>query len=360
MTWLVTLFTGFLSLYLAFTNALADQLLEWLPVTETTSVNTDVAVTHDFKKLTSTYERGGAIPDILVKNAAFQSAALGDALINGETADPKEALVNIFCTYQTPEYMRTTTGTGWFIHPDGVIITNAHVAQTLLLADIVGDSKCVVRTGNPAEPTYTADLLYISPAWLRANADQVNNDKPRGTGERDYALLYVNSGLNNRPMPNHFPALAFDTELLKVSASGTAVTAAGYPAEALQNEGGDAKLIPMALPTTITELMTFGSNYADIFSISGSAVGGHGASGGPVVNTDGKAIGMIVTKGDDESFGNGSLRALTISYIDRTIREETGLSLQQNLTGNLPFRAKLYKDTMIPFLKQIMLWEMTE
>ena len=97
--------------------------------------------------------------------------------------------------------------------------------------------------------------------------------------------------------------------------------------------------------------MTFGSNYADIFSIAGSNVGEQGSSGGPIVNTAGEAIGLISTKGDDVLFGTGSLRAITLSYIDRTIQEETGYTLQQNLGGNLPFRAKVFKDALVPFLR---------
>ena len=60
--------------------------------------------------------------------------------------------------------------------------------------------------------------------------------------------------------------------------------------------------------------------------------------------------GMIATRGDDNIDGEGSLRAITISHINRTINEETGFSLTDNLAGNLPYRAKIFADTMTPFL----------
>lgn len=357
MSFLTGLATSFLSLYLAFTNFLADGILTLMP-TEEKSVPAYEAEENDLTKIPSAYEIGGSIPDILIKNAAYQSAALSNAVYPESNATPLEAIVNIFCTYQTGNFQKTTTGTGFFIHPDGIILTNAHVAQFLLQVNITGNGDCIVRTGSPATPTYSVDLLYISPAWLREYAQVINDEVPKGTGERDYALLYVNGGLNNKPMPGKFPSVSFDTDLIKTSLEGQVITAAAYPAAKLHTEGGQVSLVPQMATSTVTELMTFDTSYADVFSISGSDLGESGASGGPVVDSDGQAIGMIVTKGDAEQFGPGSLRAITISYIDRTITEETGYSLIDNLSGNLPYRAKLYKKTMIPFLEQVLRWEL--
>lgn len=358
MSFLVEIITGFLTLYLAFTNGLADRIETYLATSEVEDTNYSETAALDNESFTQIPSQYKAIPDILIQNAAYQSASLIDG--TGQTTPPSaplDALVNIYCTYKTNDYIRATTGTGFFIHEDGIILTNAHVAQTLLLANIIGDSTCIIRTGNPASPTYTAELLYMSPAWLREYASIVNEEHPKGTGERDYALLYVNSGLNNRPMPNKFPYLAFDTELMRTSAQNTNVSVTGYPAQALIDTGIDANIVPKQATATITELMTFGSNYADIFSIGGTVVGEQGSSGGPVTNSAGEVIGMVVTRGDDALFGTGSLRALTLSYINRTMIEETGFPLWHNLSGNLPFRAQLYRETMVPFLEQLLKWE---
>jgi S1-C subfamily serine protease len=363
MDLILHLVTGFLSLYLAFTNSLAVSIENVLNIHETETTTTSDEVSDDvIAKIDSRYEKGGLIPNILIENAAYQQANIISALSAAtSSATPDEAIVNIYCTYKTEKEIRATTGTGFFIHPDGIIMTNAHVAQLLLQSEIYGqDGECVVRTGSPATPAYTADLLYISPAWLRDYAAIINDQAPRGTGERDYALLYVNSGLDNKPMPARFPALAFNSELLRTTAVNSEVIAAGYPAESLLTEGIEAVLTPKVSTTSVTELMTFGSNYADVFTIAGSKVGEHGASGGPVVDKSGKTIGMITTRGDDEQFGKGSLRAITMSYISRTIKEETGFTLEQNLVGNLPYRAKLYRETMIPFLTNYLRWELGE
>ena len=345
---------GILTTYLAFTNTLTSEIANSLPSSEAiqTVEQYDGRAPRAIEKLSSAYE---SIPKILLDNSAYQGAAVFDATSPKTTTTPVEALVNIYCTYKTDEYIRATTGTGYFIDSDGIILTNAHVAQFLLLEGIKGSTQCIIRTGTPAAPTYEADLLYISPAWVQENAQLINQEHPQGTGERDYALLYVTSGIENKPMPRTFPSLSFNSDLMTIGMLQDTVYAAGYPAETLFKESdGNALLVPKQATTSITELMTFSSNLADVFTIAGSDVGEQGSSGGPVVDQGGEAIGLISTRGDDTQFGKGSLRAITLSYIDRTIKEETGFTLQQNLGGNLPFRAKLYKDTMIPFLSNIL------
>lgn len=342
-----------LSTYLSLTNSLADFLSNTLSLEPQLTETSEEA---PLANLPSFF--GDSLPDILLRSNEYQQAALGAAagLAGGTTDEPLSALVNIFCTFSTDESIRTTTGSGFFIDPDGVIMTNAHIAQFLLLekTEQFGDAECIVRTSSPASPRYTADLLYISPAWVEQNAAMVKAETPTGTGERDYALLYVSGDVAGWPLPAQFPALAFYDDLLPISIVDSSVTAAGYPATALIENGPSADLMARKAETTISELYTFGSNYADVISVRGSEVGAEGASGGPIVNEDGEVIGMIATRGDDETDGSGSLRAITLSHINRTIEEETGFSLSQNLNGDLPYRAKVFAETLTPFLVEIL------
>tara|TARA_B100000508_G_scaffold39647_1_gene31082 strand:- start:2167 stop:3258 length:1092 start_codon:yes stop_codon:yes gene_type:complete len=343
--------------YLSLVNGLATFIQDiGAPETPAVVIDDEAEVDNRLSLLPS--KLGEIIPDVLLRSAEYQSAALSSAasLTGATTDDPLEAIVNIFCTFRTDEYIRTTTGTGFFIDPDGVIMTNAHVAQFLLFeeTDELGETECVVRSGNPAAPKYYAELLYIPPAWILENATVMNDAVPMGTGERDYALLFVSEHVDNSPLPARFPALSFDTELLPISTRENTVTAAGYPASELLARGPSVDLIPVKAETTVSELYTFGSNYADVFSIRGSAVGEEGASGGPVLNEDGDVIGMIVTRGDDETDGVGSLRAITLSHVGRTIKEETGFTLGENTGGNLPNRARIFSSTMTPFLLTIL------
>jgi S1-C subfamily serine protease len=354
MDFLLHIVTFILSAYLAFTSALAEELLLILPGSESPEAIEEVQVT-DGKLVELGTQNPLSIPEILIQNASYQKAALVESIDPSVApATALEALVNIYCTYKTDRYIKTTTGTGFFIDTDGVILTNAHVAQFLLLEGVAGDTECVIRSGDPAKALYNADLLYISPAWVAEHAKLINDASPKGTGERDYALLYVTSGIDGNPMPQDFPALPFNTDALRLDVEETEVFATGYPAEAMLEAGAKTPLTPKQATTTIAELMTFGSNLVDVFAMRGTSIGEHGSSGGPVVDARGNVIGIISTKGDDTKHGKGSLRAISLAYINRTIEQETTFSLRQNLGGNLPFKAKAFKDTLVPFLQGIL------
>jgi S1-C subfamily serine protease len=355
MNIVVDIIVSILTAYLAFTNSLAtgvEYVINSFDGTEESEEVSDEAL----RNIPSFAE---SIPDILLRSNEYQQAALVGAaagLSGSKTRDPLSSIVNIFCTFTTTESIRTTTGTGFFIDKEGVIMTNAHIAQFLLLekTDAFGDAKCTVRIGSPAVARYEADLLYISPTWIQENAALIDDAAPMGTGERDYALLYISGDIEGWPLPAEFPALPFDSELLPTSVRESTVVAAGYPASDLLARGSGTDLFGKTAATTISELYTFGSNYADVFSVRGSEVGAQGASGGPVVNKEGEVIGMIATRGDDTADGAGSLRAITLSHIDRSMKEESGFTLEENLGGDIPYRAKVFADTMTPFLLSIL------
>lgn len=359
---------AFLSGYLSLSGFLASSLEEHLvrvgfieplptPPLSTEKPTDGASIRTPVTTLPSRYERGGAIPRILLDNLSYQKAAVGGAgtsEIHEKKAvtDITEALVNVFCTYKKGEQLHAVTGSGVFIDDKGIILTNAHVAQFLLLAEQRTDARCAIRQGDPAKALYEADLLYISPAWIHENATLIDAKAPTGTGERDYALLYVTKSLTG-PIPAVFPAVHFDSTPLRRDEKHSEVYVAGYPAQIFSTQGPKAPLSPKVANTTITEMFTFGDGDADLIAVGDSTVGEQGSSGGPVLAKNGAVKGLIVTRGDTKD-GDRSLRALTMPYIDKTIREETGFDLATTLEGNISRRSEIFKKALVPFLSSLL------
>jgi S1-C subfamily serine protease len=314
-------------------------------------------------------EYGGPIPSILLSTPHTQEASIILSSVSTTTlhvmseVEPiatdvsvRDAIVNIFCTMRTKHEVRATTGSGVFIHENGVILTNAHVAQFLLLAEPSRGitTTCTVRAGSPATPKYYAELLYIPPLWVNENAKELHAERPTGNGERDYALLYVTKAIKGE-LPAVFPAITPSIKPLTNSAKHEAVIAAGFPAEIVKTEGSKAAINAVVATTTITELFTYTKNKVDLIGIAPSEVGEQGSSGGPITTRAGNLIGIIATKGNEEKDGAKSLRAITLAYIDRTIREETNVGLMDTISGNLPERAQMFRDIMTPLLANIVI-----
>ncbi len=264
-----------------------------------------------------------------------------------------EAIVSIYCTIKTRKYEMRISGTGFFIDDRGVVMTNAHVAQFLLLKGIkdYSNEKCVIRSGKEASPTYEVSLLYISPTWLIANAEKITSENPTGTGEDDFALLYVTKRIDDEPVDS-FPYLNTDTNLLTPKTKGQTVILSGYPkfGDGSDNDGA----VRFVATSSVAALYTFGSSTVDVLALTGTQLGAQGVSGGPVIDHNGNVIGVISTRASDSRFGNGSLKAISLAYINNKIKEETGYDLKSSLIGDLTTRANIFNDTITPILTGIL------
>ena len=104
------------------------------------------------------------------------------------------SLVNILCLTQGAHHIITPiSGSGVVVDDRGVILTNAHIAQFYLFEDFPTEDfiTCEIRTGSPAQSSYKAELLYISPPWISDNAKTIVSENPMGTGEHDFAFLVI-------------------------------------------------------------------------------------------------------------------------------------------------------------------------
>lgn len=367
MQFIIDILVAGLMAYLSFTNYLAVGIETFFASEEpepAEAAPTEAKTTENVSEAPTPLESIFAkIPDILKRSAEYQKATVIESTpaISAPTTNPEAGIVNIYCTFVTERTIRTTTGTGFIVNEDGIILTNAHVAQFLLLeaSGALGESTCTIRTGSPAAARYTAELLYIPPAWVTEHASLIDAAAPSGTGERDYALLHITESVDGSPLPAAFPALPLYNGQLTQKAIRGDVIAAGYPAIYAAGDT-DTNLRSRTATTSISELFTFGTQDVDVLALRGSSMGQQGSSGGPVVNADGYVIGMIATRGNDEKDGQGSLRAITIDHINRTITEETNASLTQHLSGDIATRARIFASTMTPFLTELLTEEIKE
>lgn len=271
------------------------------------------------------------------------------SIVQSAAPDPiKDATVNLYCRLKSGKKIFSSSGSGIFISDRGIILTNAHVAQFFLLAAQKGrvSGWCSVRTGSPAKERYTATVLYFPTIWIEENASELAKSKPRGTGENDFALLYV-TGATKGTLPTTFPALPIDAA--RSIADASPVTIAGYPTEDLDFDEIRNKLTLVTASSTVISSGAYTRTpLADAITLAPSAAGSPGVSGGSVVDSSGWVVGMATSKSTAKN--DRTLRAITPSYINRTLVAYTGSPLSTFLSGDLARRASTTEATITPAL----------
>jgi len=268
----------------------------------------------------------------------------------------RAALVNIFCTTNSGGVFQSISGSGVIIDPRGVILTNAHVAQYVLLAQSGRTSlSCQVRYGAPAWPLWETEVLYMPPIWVKEHATDITEADPTGTGEHDYALLHITRSIGDPsgritdvpfiPLDSR-EAIAFPSDL---------VLAASYPSEFIGSTATESRLYPISSTAPVEELLTFGTDFADLISVGGILGAQSGSSGGPVVNSWGYLVGIITTTSEGATTAERELRALTLSYINRDLFAQTGSGLAEILNGNIAAKAREFRTKQAPTLVEALI-----
>ena len=268
------------------------------------------------------------LPHVFKPESLHDSPPLAFDEIN---VSSRAALVNILCT-PLGSAANPSSGSGVFFTPQ-LILTNAHVAQYVFLAQMgLFDASCVARTGAPAMPRYALRVVHLSASWVEEHAADIRTRTRLGTGEHDWAVLLAT------PLPSSLPTatpLPFDTRA-GAAFVGDPILAAAYPAEFSGTIIMQTQLHPSSAVTVIDRLMTFATSSVDVVSIGSSIAAQAGSSGGAVVNQWGKLVGIITTTSEGATTGDRSLRALTLDYIQRDMKQEIGRGLEE-LAGLDPF-----------------------
>ncbi|MEN9921453.1 MAG: Trypsin-like peptidase domain [Candidatus Parcubacteria bacterium] len=263
--------------------------------------------------------------------------------------DVRDVVVNIICIEKTSSFTRLSTGSGVVISPSGLILTNAHVTYPFLKSPQFGTNtySCSVRRENIPNFGYNAELVYYPSDWLNENKDIIKDPSPVGTGENDYSLLQITSGIGPTKVGTFsFASTAVTTNNLK---KGLDITAAGYPSS---NSGVfeiDTKPGLKIAQTQIVDFFTFNTQSFDVLQTGVNNVAHRGSSGGGIFNEN-NLYGIVVTT---NSNSNGSyINALTLPYIKKDFEADTGLNFDSFIkypisslenTFNSKFKEKVSK-----------------
>ena len=267
--------------------------------------------------------------------------------------------VNVFCLTKTGGILDPISGSGVIVHKQGVILTSAHIAQYFLLKDYLTKNfiDCTIRTGSPATPAYKAELLYIPPIWIESNAEKIVSDTPMGTGEYDFALLYITAPVSTgNTLPNTFPFIEPASENDEL-VEGSSVFLSGYSAGFIDNL---SVLKNLWLATSIASLKNVfvfhdGGKNPELLALSGTTAAQEGASGGAVIDfVNGKLHGLIAARTDGDTTGERELRAISMWHINDTLKNFAGKTLTELISGNVAEEGRHFNAFVAPRLTKIL------
>jgi hypothetical protein len=271
----------------------------------------------------------------------------------------QESVVNIICLHRSGNIIESHTGSGVIINSKGVVVTNAHVAQYFLLESSTNPNfvQCNLYKENLSLFGYKAKILYISPEWIRQNYTLIRDKNPKGTGEGDYAFLYITDSTNSSiQKPNNLYSANFSIN--HNYRPGENIFIAGYPGSPRNSLELNRAVTLRTDNSIITDLFTLVNNTIDIISTGVTDVAQRGSSGGGIFSGT-NLIGLIVTVSPDMSGGN-RINALTTEYINRHLENNAGFNVSELMkgdfiSGDLISKVDDFYETEVPELRNLLM-----
>lgn len=296
----------------------------------------------------------------IVENKTPSTPIVNEPPVNFEliNENSRKTIVNIFCTTKYGD-LSPISGTGVIVNGNGLVLTNAHIGQYLLIKDFREKDyiNCVARTGSPAYPKYKLELVYISENWVYENKSILKEQTPKGTGENDYAFLRITGPISGNDFPNGFYYI--EPNVRELISIGEPVLLASYPAGFLGGLSIIQNLHITSSVTNIQDIFTFKDGTIDVIAVGGTVVSQKGSSGGLVVDKNTSLIGIITTSSDGVTTSSRGLNAITVAYINRNLQREISMGMRQFLSLDHEQFARSFASTTAPKLSKLIIDELT-
>lgn len=222
------------------------------------------------------------------------------------------AVIQIYC--QSAQEIFSASGV--ILNERGLVLTNAHVAEIIKKT---GEANCQARHGNPADPFAKIKVIFEANTGLKIAGTEVP--------QRDVAFLKIYDAVKN------FAA----AEISEINAGeGETLLTLGYPSEFLQgvNVSVNSNLVFSVLRVEGFADIDGDKTTADGYVFRGGLALQQGSSGTALFKRSGKIVGIMFATTKEKTTAERQGVALSLQYVDKIMRLETGQGLGEFIAAN--------------------------